>query len=113
MPCGTSTNFENCSAERLTATAGASRVRIRDVEPGLIEAVLVVESRALEELRRRRIDDHANGVTERGFDVIGGDVTVEEHLVRESAASAGTNGDSQCEFVGTLGREQFLHLHGC
>ena len=47
---------------------------------------------------------------ERGLLVVAGDVTVEEHLVRESAAATGANGDAQCELGGTFGLEQLGHL---
>ena len=40
-----------------TAAAGAAGVRVVDREPGLLEAVLVVERGALEQLGARRIDD--------------------------------------------------------
>ena len=45
------------SGEGLAAAARAGGVGVRDGEPGLLEAVLVVERGTVEELRRRGIDD--------------------------------------------------------
>ena len=61
------------------------------------------------------IDDHGHlrlVGTEHRLLVVGGHVTVEEHLVREPAAAAGAHRDAQCQVGGAFGLEQFLDL-GC
>jgi hypothetical protein len=78
----------------------------------LVEPVLVVERRPLEQLRRGRVDHDLDPVEIGGRLVLGADVAVEEHLVRETAAATGPDRDAEREFVGALGLEQFLDLAG-
>src|SRR6056297_220205 len=120
MPCGTTPSSSRCSSARRrdrdtrprrgervpngsgeagAAAAGARRVRIGDRETGLVEAVLVVERGAFEELGRGRVDDDLHGAV---VSITGLIVAVEEHLVREPAAAAGTNGDAQRQLFGTF-----------
>src|SRR6188472_2555182 len=68
------------SAEGLAAAAGTGGVRVRDREPGLLEAVLVVERGAQQQLRRSRVDDHLHGAlgAELGLLVVRCDLAVEE-----------------------------------
>src|SRR4051794_5176758 len=101
--------LEGQLAEALPAAAGAGRVRVVDGEPGALEAVLEVKRRALEERRTRRIYDDPDTAGVVG-DVVSGHVGVEEHLVAESRAPAGTDGDAQGEVLLALGRDQLLDL---
>ncbi len=97
--------------EGLAAAAGALGVRVRDVEPGALEAVLVVERPTGEVLERRRVDDHGDPAV-LVLDVVVGLVGVEVHLVAEAGAPAGAHGDPQRQVRGVLGLDQALHLRG-
>ena len=92
-------------AERLAAAAGAGGVRVVDREPGALQAVLVVERGARQQLRARRVDDDLHAA-ELGQLVVAGDVGVEEHLVREARAATGAHGDAQRQLGLALGVEQ-------
>ena len=86
------------SAERLAATAGALGVRVVDGEPGLLQTVLVVQGRTVEQLGARRVDDHLHAAVV-GGDVVRSHVAVEEHLVAEARTATGADGDPQRELV--------------
>ena len=57
------------------------------------------------------VDDDAD-LAEGGPLVVGRDVTVEEHLVREPAAPTGPHRDAEGEIGGAFGVEQLFHLGG-
>src|SRR3954465_6847710 len=92
---------ETASAEALAAAAGAAGVGVLDGEPGALEPVLEVEDGALEQLGAGRGDAPPPAAPFLG-DVVGGEVAVEEHLVAEAGASAGSDRDPQGESVVSL-----------
>src|SRR5262249_35452315 len=98
--------------EGLAAAAGALGVGVADREPGALQAVLVVERRALQELEAGWVDHHLHPAVLRA-DVVLGRVGVEEHLVAVARAPAGADGDAERERLGAvLGVEQRADLLG-
>src|SRR3954454_25269822 len=79
-------------AEAVAAAARAGGVGIVDSEPTTLQGVLVIEGRTTQQRCARRVDDNLD-VTEHGRHVVVGDVGVEEHLVAEARAAAGSDGD--------------------
>src|SRR5690606_24878818 len=100
------------SAEALAAPARALGVGVVDGEPRALEAVLVVEGRALEEHGARRVDDDLHAVV-LGRLVLARHVGVEEHLVAEPGATARAHGHTQREVLGPLLLHEGADLLGC
>ena len=100
-------------AEALTATAAAGCVGIDDVEASLVQTIFVVKRCALKQLCRRWVDKHANTLTKLALLVVGGDVAIEKHLIRKSAAATWAHGDAQGEVFCAFSGEQFLDFFGC
>ena len=65
-----------------------------------VEAVLVVERGAQQQLRRGGVDDDAHLIgPELSRFVVVGEVAVEEHLVRETAAPTGANSHAPVSYT--------------
>src|SRR5690606_40123126 len=100
------------SAEAVAAPAGAGDVGIVDGEPGPHEPVLEVESGSPDHLRRLGIH-HDPHVAEFFNDIALFDLAVEEELVRETGASAGTYRHAKGQARLALGRDQLTDFgHG-
>src|SRR3546814_4039691 len=99
-------------AEGVHACAGELGGGVLERELGALEAVLVVERGALQEVCARGVDDHPHTAFVSELVVVG-DVGVEEHLVAEARAAAGADGDPERELGGALGLDEVLDLGGC
>src|ERR671913_152567 len=104
------TTLDESSGKALPAPACTGGVGVGDREPGLVEPVLVVQRGPFEQLRRCRVDHDLDVVQIRRCLVVGVDVAVEEHLVREPTATARPDRDTERELTCALGLEQFLDL---
>ena len=81
------------------------------MEPGPLEAVVVVEGGAGDVLGAGRVNSHLDRA-EPGLMILGVGVGVEENLVREPRAPAGLDGDAQGELVVALLGQQLGDLGG-
>ena len=64
-------------------TAGTTGVGVRDMEPGALEPVLVVEGRSFDVLDGTRVNDNFD-LAEFAYDVVVGNLRVKKHVIGEA-----------------------------